>query len=83
VRALRPVLTLALASFARPTVSDGLALTPREREIGNYLLLGYTNREIALGLDSSPNTVRNQLAALFRKAEVSTRAELVARLLGR
>jgi DNA-binding CsgD family transcriptional regulator len=83
VRALRPVLTLALASFARPTVSDGLALTPREREIGNYLLLGYTNREIALGLGSSPNTVRNQLAALFRKAEVSTRAELVARLLGR
>ena len=42
VRALRPALTLALASFARPTVSALLALTRREREIGNYLLLGYT-----------------------------------------
>jgi DNA-binding CsgD family transcriptional regulator len=47
-----------------------------------YLQLGLTNREIALACGTSPNTVRNQLAALFRKAEVSTRTELVAWVLG-
>lgn len=82
VRELRPALALALASFARSPLANPLALSVREREIASYLLLGYTNREIACALGSSPHTVRNQLAGLFRKADVCTRAELVGRLLG-
>jgi len=90
MRGICPALALANASYGRwqpvpeiPAASlAGLRLTPREEEIGRYLMLGYTNREIALALDTSPNTVRNQLASLFRKTEVSTRAELVGRLLG-
>ena len=48
-------------------VSGGLVasplvdLTPRENEILRYVVLGYTNREIAMGCATSPNTVRNQL----------------------
>jgi DNA-binding CsgD family transcriptional regulator len=89
MRRLYPVLALAMASYGRDQPMPPEAnlaergLTPREREISRYLVLGYTNREIALALDTSPNTVRNQLASLFRKSEVSTRAELVGRLLGR
>jgi DNA-binding CsgD family transcriptional regulator len=83
LRAMRGALALAISSFAQSSIAEGLALTTREREIGDLLLLGHTNRDIALALGTSPNTVRNQLAALFRKAEVSTRAELVGRLLGR
>jgi DNA-binding CsgD family transcriptional regulator len=90
MRGICPALALASASYDKGqpmpetsgVVPAGLKLTPRENEIGRYLTLGYTNREIALALDTSPNTVRNQLASLFRKTEVSTRAELVARLLG-
>ena len=91
MRGMCPVLALAMASYGQDQTmpqrpATNLAeprLTPREREIGRYLVLGYTNREIAIALDTSPNTVRNQLASLFRKSEVSTRAELVGRLLGR
>lgn len=89
VRTVAPLLALVLASFGQRRFKTGegcgkpnwFELTPREREISNYLVLGYTNREIAIALETSPNTVRNQLATLFRKAEVSNRAELVGRLL--
>lgn len=89
IRALAPVMALALSSyeprrrvsFGERKKSNGFGLSPRELEISNYLVLGYSNREIAIALDTSPHTVRNQLASLFRKAEVSNRAELVGRLL--
>jgi DNA-binding NarL/FixJ family response regulator len=44
----------------------------------DLLQRGYTNREIASALGSSPNTVRNQLSSLFAKVGATTRAELVA-----
>ena len=56
-------------------------LTPREAEIAGYVTRGLRNAEIAALCGSSPFTVRNQLAMIFRKLEVTTRAELVARLL--
>jgi DNA-binding CsgD family transcriptional regulator len=52
-------------------------LTPREYQIVELLERGLTNGEIATVLGRSPNTVRNQLAAVFRKLHVSTRSELV------
>jgi DNA-binding CsgD family transcriptional regulator len=72
-----PVLTLADTQAADLTDSLGARLSPREEEIFNYLQRGYSNRQIALVLGTSPLTVRNQLARLFRKVGVSTRAELV------
>jgi DNA-binding CsgD family transcriptional regulator len=56
-------------------------LTPREAEIAGYVIRGLRNAEIAALCGSSPFTVRNQLAMIFQKLEVTTRAELVARLL--
>jgi len=72
-----PVLTLADAQAADLADSLGARLSPREEEIFAYLQRGYSNRQIALVLGTSPLTVRNQLARLFRKVGVSTRAELV------
>jgi DNA-binding CsgD family transcriptional regulator len=57
----------------------GPDLTRRERELLQYLRLGYTNPEIASACGTSYRTVRNQLSHLFEKLEVSTRAEAVAR----
>jgi DNA-binding NarL/FixJ family response regulator len=51
-------------------------LTPRERDIADPMVLGYSNREIAMALGSSTNTVRNQVASIFRKAGATTRSEL-------
>ena len=77
LRLTLPVLTLADAQAADLTDSLGAHLSPREEEIFTYLQRGYSNRQIGLVLGTSPLTVRNQLARLFRKVGVSTRAELV------
>jgi DNA-binding CsgD family transcriptional regulator len=52
-------------------------LTAKEREVAALVVRGLTNGEIAGLLGVSRNTIRNQLASVFRKAAVSTRAELV------
>jgi len=78
VETLLPSLAVARASFGLPRrTSELAALSPRERELVQYLSLGYTNREIAVACGTSPNTVRNQLASAFSKLGASTRAEAV------
>ncbi len=77
LRLALPVLTLADAQAADLADSLGARLSPREEEIFSYLQRGYSNRQIALVLGTSPLTVRNQLARLFRKVGVSSRSELV------
>lgn len=83
VRRVVPVIGLAArahaftpppASSVRPTVS----LTRRERDLCDYVALGFTNDEIGKALGTSPRTVRNQLSALYMRLGVANRAELVA-----
>lgn len=86
LREALPALSLARAAF-RP-LSQGRAreilpavaerLSPRERDVLSYLILGYTNAEIALACGTSFRTVRNQLTSLFRKVGATTRAEAVS-----
>jgi DNA-binding CsgD family transcriptional regulator len=57
--------------------ADGVRLSRKERQVAALVVRGLANSEIAALLGGSPNTVRNQLASVFRKADVSTRAELV------
>jgi DNA-binding CsgD family transcriptional regulator len=86
IEMLIPTLSLCEASFgARPSPARHPALdtlTPREREVLDYLELGFTNAEIALACGNAPATVRNQLASVFRKLGATTRAEAVALALG-
>lgn len=53
-------------------------LSFRERRVSEMISHGMTNREIATALALSPNTVRNQIAALFAKIGVRNRSELVS-----
>jgi len=53
-------------------------LTPAERAVAREVLEGHSNAEIARRRNSSPRTVVNQLAAVYRKLGVSSRAELAA-----
>lgn len=55
---------------------DNYDLSLREREIAQLVARGLRNVEIATLLHLRPNTVRNYIAALFRRARVSSRAEL-------
>lgn len=55
-------------------------LTPRELQIAELVALGRTNAEIGNELWITENSVKQALKRMFRKLEVSSRAEMVARL---
>ena len=53
-------------------------LSPAEREIAKAILEGLSNREISEARGRSLNTVANQVASVFRRLGISSRAELFA-----
>lgn len=55
-------------------------LTDREIQIANLVAKGLTNAEIGAELWISENSVKQALKRMFRKLEVSARAEMVAKL---
>jgi DNA-binding CsgD family transcriptional regulator len=87
LKQMLPVLSLGEALHdesrpAPPLIASAEALSARERDIVSYVALGFTNRQIALALGTSPHTVHSQMKNIFRKMDVSTRAELVGRTVG-
>ena len=69
--------------WSRSTELNSLAinrLTQREMEIAELVAQGLTNAEIGTTLWITENSVKQALKRIFRKIEVSSRAELVARL---
>lgn len=59
---------------------DSYGLTPRETEILLHLCRGNATKEIAAELMISAHTVRDHLKAIYDKAGVCSRGELVAQL---
>lgn len=55
-------------------------LTPRELQIAKLVAQGLTNAEIGAQLWITRNSVKQALKRMFRKLEVSARAEMVAQL---
>lgn len=56
-------------------------LTATEKRIARYLVNGFTSKEIALAMGSSPRTVEVHRANMIRKMGVRNSFELVSRLL--
>jgi PAS domain S-box-containing protein len=56
-------------------------LTATEKRIARYLVNGFTSKEIAQALGSSPRTVEVHRANMIRKIKVRNSFELVSRLL--
>lgn len=65
---------LARADVPRLRTDDGL--TPSERRIADLVTKGMTNRAIAGTLFISPKTVEANLARIYRKLNIRSRAEL-------
>ncbi|HBL59517.1 MAG TPA: transcriptional regulator [Cyanobacteria bacterium UBA8803] len=65
---------------AQPKLLVASRLTPRERQIAELVAKGLTNAEIGAELWITQNSVKQALKRMFRKLNVSARAELVARL---
>ena len=68
-----------LARQARERSDVVPSITPRELEILALLADGLTTRQIARRLEISPRTVENHVAKLYRKLEVGSRLQAVAR----
>jgi DNA-binding NarL/FixJ family response regulator len=62
----------------RSETADCLAeLTPRERDLLEFVAQGSNNNEIAARLNISVKTVRNHLSTIFSKLGASTRAQVI------
>ena len=59
------------------------ALTPRERQIASYIADGRSNRDIAVQLGISEQTVKNHLTNIFEKVGVDNRLQLALAMLKR
>lgn len=63
-------------------VSERFGLTARELETVQYLLQGFTSKEIAQRMEISPNTVKAFLRLVMVKMNVSTRSGIIGRIVG-
>src|SRR5215468_10606104 len=61
--------------------SSPVTLSPREQEIARMVAKGYPNKAIAAVLEISSWTVCKHLRQVFAKLRVSSRAEMVARMI--
>jgi DNA-binding CsgD family transcriptional regulator len=66
----------SIRAFAQPLRTD--RLTARELQIVELVALGRTNAEIGAELWITENSVKQALKRMFRKLEVTSRAEMVA-----
>ncbi len=72
--------TTDLVGFSFPTgvpQSPAQRLTERQTEVFELMLLGKTNKEIAIKLNMSAATVRSHLTIIFRQLNVRNRTEAV------
>jgi DNA-binding CsgD family transcriptional regulator len=56
---------------------EELALSPRQKEIVQHLLLGQSDKQIAAAMGLAQPTVRTHLSRLFARLNVQDRQELV------
>ncbi len=68
--------------LARDVWADTLALSPRQREVFTCLVQGRANKEIASKLECSERNVEFHVGRIFRAAKVTSRAELLVKVLG-
>lgn len=69
---------LTFIRLARPAQWHRLSV--QERRVAEKLIAAASAQEIAVSLGVSRNTVRNQIAAIYRKLGVSSRTQLLQRL---
>jgi DNA-binding CsgD family transcriptional regulator len=84
LKVVTPLLHVALTQATwctQPGITETYRLTGIELELLTWVAAGRSNEEMARLRARSPATIRNQLATLYRKLGVSSRAEAAALLL--
>jgi DNA-binding CsgD family transcriptional regulator len=57
------------------------SLTPRETEVASWIVRGATNQRIAAELGCAEHTVEVHVTRILAKSDLTSRAELVAKIL--
>ncbi len=71
---------VAATEFSKNTAAiSALGVTRREYAVLELLASGNSNKEIAIHLGVSPNTIKSHIKNLFEKLEVQRRTQAVAR----
>lgn len=65
-----------LSHFAQQVSVEPLPITARELEVVRLLARGFTNAEVARALEISAHTVSTHVKSVYKKLQVSSRAEL-------
>lgn len=77
--------SMAVARGALHDVIEGYfsewALTPAEKDVAGFVIKGSSISEIAMMREAAEGTVKTQLNAVYRKAKVSGRSQLVSLLI--
>lgn len=63
-----------------PAAREPMRFTPRQRDIVDLLLIGYSNKMIARTLNLSSGTVKNYIFDLMRMTSVSSRLEMAMKI---
>jgi DNA-binding NarL/FixJ family response regulator len=66
---------------AEPKAIDSVRLTSRQKDLVKLVLRGYSNKKIANTLGLTSGTVKNYLFSIMRLYCVSSRGEMIAKLL--
>jgi len=78
---LEDVIRVALHSSKQPQKLDSLdLLTPREQEVAYKVAEGKSNKEIAIALELSPDTVKLHLSHIYKKLDIDNRVSLALKL---
>jgi len=56
---------------------NGESLSPREKDVISLICNGYTNKEVAVHLALSEQTIKAHLSRIFKKLQVTNRSQLV------
>lgn len=68
-----------VATFGNPQALASLGISPRELDVLREIAAGRSNKEIAMRLDVSPNTVKTHVAHLFEKLGARRRTDAINR----
>ncbi|MDA7428371.1 helix-turn-helix transcriptional regulator [Primorskyibacter aestuariivivens] len=79
-RKVEDALRLASGAFMEVVEErfDGWGLTPAERDVALFSIKGFSTAEIAVLRDTSEGTVKAQTNAIYRKAGVTGRSQLLS-----
>ena len=77
-----PLLAVSVRELGieREAFARRYGLSPREAEVAELVLRGYTNPEIASTLGIAPATAKRHLTRIFDKIGINSRTQLVSRL---